>query len=156
LESEIDVESLERDYGGLNENWDFVDSASDIVIVGAYEPANADNTVTVTVANINPGTLLVLSSYESVKWKLTGVDLKDVKGIFVTGYENQEITGVPYGVEITNSVYEESGKEEGIFYAYEKESPEFYQLQDYLHDKTGFKTSLFFGQYSLASVIIKI
>jgi hypothetical protein len=155
LNSEIDVSSLEKDYGGLNPDWDFVDAASDIVIVGAYEPAATNNTVTVNISNVNPGTLLVLTSYESINWKLTGTDLNDIEGIFVTGYEDQGISGVPSDVEITSSIYEVNHSEDGLFYAYEKESPEFYQLQDYLHDKTGFKPTRFFGQYSLSQVTVK-
>lgn len=147
LHSEIDVNSIQKNYGPKEAAWEFVDSTADIVVVGVYEGSAIDNSVVVDVSSINQDTLLVLSAYEPVNWKLTGANLQQVKGIFITGYENQRINGIPDGVDVISAIYEK--RDEGDhFIVYTKDDPEFYRLQDYLNDKTGYKPYLFFGGYS--------
>lgn len=154
LESEVNIAAIKKDYGDRNPDWDFVNSASDVLVVGAYEGSRIDNSIEVDVAYVGEGTLLVLAAYDPVHWKLSGAGLKNVEGIFVTGYHNQRISNVPSGVEVTSGVYEAG--DSVYFYAYEKDSVEFYELQDYLEDKTGFAPYLFFGGYNPTRVNVSI
>jgi hypothetical protein len=152
---QLNVAALERDYGPQNPDWDFVTSRNNIVVVGAYESGANDGSVDVVLSRVNKNTLLVLAAYDTVRWRLSGTALSNVRAILVTGYENQQITNVPKGVSVTSLVYE-SGSGTPVFYAYEKEGPEFFELQDYLLDKTGYKTEQFFGSYNPQVVIVDV
>lgn len=40
---------------------------------------------------------LALSSYEPVRWRLTGAGLADVKGVYLAGYNRHEVVGIEAG-----------------------------------------------------------
>lgn len=154
LTSEIDVSSIQKDYGAENPDWDFVSNRADILIVGVYEGSEVDNSVTVNLSSINNNSLLVLTAYEPIAWKLEG-DTDSLGGIFVTGYYDQTITGVPEDVSITSSIYE-AGDSEPYFYVYKQDSAEYFELVDYLDDKTGYEPYLFFGGYKKDSINVSL
>lgn len=148
-------------------NWSFVKNASQILIAGVYEAElpqgvqrefqeSIEGEIIVDVDSADSDTLLVLSAYEPVHWKLTGRTLKNVKAVYVTGYSNQRVSGLSAGVPVTYDVYEKS-KSDGFFIVYNgkgTEDDDFYELQSYLYHKTGVKPYLYFGSYSTAYIMV--
>ncbi len=155
LGSIVDQTKIKNTFLGLNKDWSFVDNASDILVVGAYTGSDKDGSIQVTIADANPNSLLVLSAYDPVTWKLSGAALKNIKAIFVTGYGNQRIEGLPTGVKVTSAVFE-SGQVNDFFIVYERDSVEYYELVNYLRAKTGFTPYLFFSGYQLTNVKVSL
>jgi hypothetical protein len=154
LESIIDVERIQKSYGEKNKTWNFVSSRKNMVIVGAYEGDSKNDSITVNVENVLPNTLLVLSAYDPVQWKITGKSVKNIRGIFVTGYYNQSIVGVPSGVKVESLISEAGGSP--YFMVYDSAEAEYYKLQDYLYDKTGYTAQFFYGSYNPSAVTIDV
>jgi len=80
-------------------------------------------------------TMLILTAYEPVLWKLQGDATQYVTRVFLSGYHEQEITGIGPNVEVINLSHE--GGDSEYFYAYDRNSNEFKKLQTYLKHKTG-------------------
>lgn len=144
----------------------WVQSASQIYGIGAYEPKyypggvghsfrnHPQGEVKVNIlpnGGLEDNTLMVLSSYEPVKWVFTG-DVSKVKRVFVTGYHDQEVVGLPSGVEIVEQSYEGGAGE--YFYAYDQASDEFKRLESFIKQKTGYGFGLFTGKYTAPEVVV--
>lgn len=155
LTSTIDLSQVGQDYGDYNPDWNFIDSAADILVVGAYTGNAKDGSINVNVSSANQDSLLVLTAYDPVTWNLSGTALKNIKAVFITGYENQKITGLPAGVKVMSAIYEADNTSK-YFYVFDKDSVEYYELMDYLHDKTGHTPYLFFGGYEQSNVTVSI
>lgn len=146
-------------------DWSFVKKPSNILIAGVYEaerpessmkmPRPAAGEITVDVSSAEPNTLLVLSAYESVHWTLTGKTLGNIKAVYVTGYEQQTVSGLSSKVPVTYDIYD-SGSD-GYFIVYNgtgTEDDQFYELQSYLLSQTGYKPTLYFGGYSTNRIVV--
>ena len=88
-----------------------VDSGPAIHAIGIYEASGdhghgrhpmADAEVVVEDQGGRP-TYLALSSYEPVRWKLSGPGLADVKGVYLAGYNRHEIEGIAGGLVVNLS-----------------------------------------------------
>ena len=126
------------------QNTSFVTRPSQLVVVGGYDAPDADGDrigdKTVSLDTLDSNTLLVLSAYESVKWKLVGKDLAKVKAVYLTGYNDQFVTGLPAGVPVMTDVYQNG--DDGFFIVYNgkgDEDDDFYTLRSYLYALTGQK-----------------
>jgi hypothetical protein len=143
-------------------DWSFVKRPSQVVVVGVYqggtdENGEVDPNVTVSLDYIEPDTLLVLSSYEPVVWNLTGSQVKNVKGIYMTGYNKQQVVGAPSGIQVTRDIVEEG--DEGYFIVYSgtgEGDDEFYELRSYIHEVTKQKTYLYFGEYGTSLIRVSL
>jgi hypothetical protein len=147
-----------RDRVERNREWSFVERDSQIVVVGVYEgplsggrqrgfQEDAEGKVTVDVSSIEENTLLVLSSYEAVNWKLTGSALSNVKAVYVTGYKPSRVSGLPAGVSVSRDFYADDSQGR-YFVVHDDNDEDFDSLRSYLLEKTEYSPYLFFGGYS--------
>jgi hypothetical protein len=146
--------------------WD-VDRNDAVMVVGAYQgtyPGGASRgfrqhpqgevIVNMTKqAGWQEDTMLILTSYEPVKWVLTGDAVDDaVTLVFLSGYYDQEVTGVSSDVEVIHMSHESGDRD--YYYAYERDSRNYNELQDFFKDQTGREFDNFTGKYSLEEVSI--
>ncbi|RYE40005.1 MAG: hypothetical protein EOP48_25170, partial [Sphingobacteriales bacterium] len=81
-----------------------------IVLISGYEPSSGS--VNVTVDRPNTNIILVLSSYETITWKIHATPTTNIKGILVGGYKSQQVFAtiktpahkvkIPYAYEENN------------------------------------------------------
>jgi hypothetical protein len=165
------MEQIANEQGdGLNDSamsqdfWD-VDRNDAVFVVGAYQgtyPNGASRgfqqhpqgeiTVNMTKqAGWIEDTMLVLTSYEPVKWVLTGDAVTDaVTRVFLSGYYDQEVVGISSDVEVIHMSHQSGDRE--YFYAYEENSRNHRELIDFLEDETDQEIYHFKGAYSLDEV----
>lgn len=159
----VDIGSLD---GGRAETsfWD-LDDNDFVYVVGAYEGSypsgdrhsfgyHPQGEVTLNMtkqAGQSLDTMLVLTSYEPVLWKLEGDAAEYVTRVFLSGYYDQEITGIDNDVEVIHMSHQSGDSE--YFYAYDRNSSNFTRLQDYIEDKSGVEVYLYWkSAYSLDTV----
>lgn len=142
-------------------DWSFVKRPSQVVVVGVYqgeiEGGGDRGTVDVSLDFIEPDTLLVLSSYEPVVWNLVGAQVRNVKGIYLTGYSEQRVAGAPSNVKVSEDIYQDGS--DGYFIVYNgtgDEDDDFYELRSYIHAVTKQKTYLYFGGYEAGKINVNL
>jgi hypothetical protein len=143
--------------------WDLDDTFA--YVVGVYEGSYPDGVshsggfhpqgeVTLTMnrsAGQYEDTMLVLTSYEPVKWKLEGDAAGYVTRVFLSGYYDQEIVGIDDDVEVIYQTYESGSRE--YFYFYEKDSRDAKELIDYLEEVSGDRNLYpYYGAYSADTI----
>lgn len=79
-----------------------------VFAVGVYEhmvnrefQQHPTGPIQVHVEQQNQPSILVLSSYESVEWQLDGAGLSNVSQVYLFGYHDQSVTGLPLGATVT-------------------------------------------------------
>ncbi len=167
-DEDSDMEEAEQDETSI---WSIPKSKADILVVGVYEGGYSDGVshsfgnhpqgeVTVDVSSVSSeNTLLVLNSYEPVHWKITGANAKYIKGVLMTGYYDQKISGQPSGAKVVENTFVNGAKSSEYFTVYNGqgiEDDEFPELVEYLEEKTGFAPYLFFGGYSKDTVSVSV
>lgn len=96
-------------------------------------------------------TMLVLTAYEPVQWKLTGDATEYVTRVFLSGYYDQEIIGISPDVEVVHLSHESGDSE--YFYPYENNSKNLTELEEYIEDKSGDRAQWYWrGAYSLDAI----
>ena len=159
-EDNVVSEETEEQFGSI---WEIPKSAADILVVGVYEGgypsgvshsggSHPEGEVTVDVNSTNGyNTLLVLNAYEPVHWKITGTGAQYLKGILVTGYHDQRVSGIGSDVEVQTQTHAngaESGEYFIIYNGQGIEDDEFPELVDYIQKKTGFKAYIYNAAYA--------
>jgi hypothetical protein len=144
------------------QNVSFVTRPSQLVTVGEYDAEDTDGDrigdTTVSLDSLDTNTLLVLSAYEPVRWKLVGKDLAKVKAVYLTGYNDQYVTGLPASVPVMHDIYQDG--DNGFFIVYDgkgDEDDDFYTLRSYLYALTGQKmyTYVDANQKPVVNVVVK-
>lgn len=152
--------------GATSAFWD-VDDGTGIYVVGVYEgsypsgvrhgynfhPQGEVELVMNKQAGQFPDTMLVLTAYEPVKWKLTGDAASQVSRVFLSGYHDQEIVGIDSDVEVIHQTHKSGSNE--YFYFYDKDSRDAAKLVDYIKNQTGGGSGTLYpyhGEYSSESV----
>jgi len=166
LMSQLDqqLEDENNDVGMSRDFWD-VDKNDAVLVVGAYQGSYPDGAkrgfqqhpqgeVTVNLtkrAGWQEDTMLILTSYEPVKWVLTGDAVNDaVSRVFLSGYYDQEVVGISSDVEVIHYSHESGDRD--YYYAYEQNSKNYNQLQNFFKGQTGREFYNFTGEYSLDTV----
>lgn len=140
--------------------WDLDWNGDGVYVVGVYEGSYPDGDrhsygyhpqgEVVLTMNKQAGqmtdTMLVLTSYEPVKWQLEGDATEYVTRVFLSGYYDQEISGVDSDVEVIHMSHE-SGDDE-YYYFYNKDSSEADKLIDYIESQSGYGAHPYYGSYS--------
>jgi len=92
---------------------------------------------------------LVLSSYEPVKWNISGPGIGSIGEVLATGYYDQEVSGLDVPVTMLSH---ESGSQE-YFYSYENSGSEFDELHDFVKNKYQTKFQMYDGAYTQNEVV---
>ncbi len=163
-------EEDEEDEKDEHSIWSYPNTAADIVVVGVYEGGYADGVghsfrnhpqgeVEVDVQAITADTILILNAYEPVHWKITGVNAQYVKGVLMTGYYDQKISGLDSDVPVIEQTYANGAESDEYFIVYngqDEEDDEFSELVDYVEGKTGLSPYLFFGGYAEDRIVVSL
>jgi peptidoglycan hydrolase-like protein with peptidoglycan-binding domain len=144
--------------------WD-IEYPTHVYTVGAYEGSYPDGDrhsfryhpqgeVTINMnkrSGQSEDTMLILTSYEPVNWKLTGDATEYVTRVFLSGYYDQEITGIGSDVEVVHLSHQSGDRD--YFYAYDEGSANFRDLREYVEDQSDEEIYLYWASdYSLSTV----
>ncbi|MGI8604465.1 MAG: hypothetical protein ACR2OZ_15945 [Verrucomicrobiales bacterium] len=81
-------------------------------VVGIYQGAghitgeNNQGTATIQVNRSGKSVTLFLSSYDPVLWRVTAGEGTQIERVFLDGYYDQEVVGLPAGTPVSESTYE--------------------------------------------------
>lgn len=138
---------------------DFADA--EMHVIGVYGVKNqftgGAKTVDVMVRPTSKPVVLVLTSYYSVDWRVKLAEGTQIKKIIVSGYNPQEIKGLPADVPVANRSYfpeDGSRRKEGWFYAYQWNTPQWREMVRRLNKETSLPLASFQGQYLGDSFIV--
>lgn len=144
------------------------EQSTELQMVGLYGPRSGDwdqkngPAVNVHITYTGAPIVLVLSSYESVIWKLSIDPGVRIKHVFASGYYRQKVDGVPLGVPVWTSSYEESqdatddSERKPYFYAYSKTENSFAEALQILKTLSKLSLRTFEGQYSAEGKTITV
>src|SRR5688572_2631151 len=138
------------------------DAKPELHVVGVYEgaPAASDEALppaqrrrqrpgpasaVVEVQSTGRPIILAICSYNPVSWDVRIAKDGNVQKVFVGGYHEQHVTGIPDAVPIEKHTYD--GKSPQFFYAYGKESDGYVQAIERLRTLTDLHPSTFQGSY---------
>jgi peptidoglycan hydrolase-like protein with peptidoglycan-binding domain len=167
LMQQIAQQQQETELVGDTESRDFwdIEYPTHVYAVGAYEGSYPDGDqhsfryhpqgeVTLNMnkrSGQSEDTMLILTSYEPVNWKLTGDATEYVTRVFLSGYYDQEITGIGSDVEVVHMSHQSGDRE--YFYAYDEGSANFRDLREYVEDQSDEEIYLYWSSdYSLSTV----
>jgi peptidoglycan hydrolase-like protein with peptidoglycan-binding domain len=167
LMQQIAQQQQETELVGDTESRDFwdIEYPTHVYAVGAYEGSYPDGDqhsfryhpqgeVTLNMnkrSGQSEDTMLILTSYEPVNWKLTGDATEYVTRVFLSGYYDQEITGIGSDVEVVHMSHQSGDRE--YFYAYDEGSANFRDLREYVEDQSDEEIYLYWASdYSLSTV----
>jgi RNA polymerase sigma factor (sigma-70 family) len=100
---------------------------------------------------------LVLTSYFSVDWHVKLADGARLKNVIVSGYNPQEVQGVPAGVPVVNRSYfpdDGSRRKDGWFWAYQWNTVAWREMVRRLNELTGLPVASFQGTYYGESFVV--
>ena len=133
----------------------------EIHLIGVYQgrgrPGVANPPISVEVRPTRKPVVLVLTSYFSVDWNVTVTAGARIKKVIVSGYNNQEIHGVPDGIPVENRSYypaDGSRRAGGWFFAYEWNTPQWREVVRHLNDETGLHVATFQAHYEGSSFVV--
>lgn len=127
-------------------------------VIGIYGAKKLKENAPVEV-EVQPTTkpiVLVLTSYFSVEWKLKLAPGAKLRKVILSGYNQQNITGVPAEVPIARSSYypDEASRKEGWFFSYEWNTPGYREMVRRLNDKTALPIATFQSEYEGTSFVV--
>jgi hypothetical protein len=104
--------------------------------------------------------VIAVMAYEPVKWKIVGADASNVLKIIIGGYYGQDLEGISTTIPAEVYSYEASpclicSRQNGYFYAYQKDKPEYKQAIDKLRTITGLSPTTFQGVRSTSHFSIQ-
>lgn len=140
--------ALERFKGLARGSYESVRTTEpEVHVVGMYEPATGPDhknlPAKVRVSYNGGPVILVLTSYHSVVWELEiGKDVM-LETVVVSGYERQDIKGLPDTVPVLNS----SRDGRGSFYSYSKTGDGYGSMLKGVLQQTGYEVTTFQGAY---------
>jgi RNA polymerase sigma factor (sigma-70 family) len=129
-------------------------------VIGVYWAknfVNGNKRVDVEVRPTPKPVTLVLTSYFSVDWHVKLADGARLKNVIVSGYNPQEIQGVPAGVPVVNRSYfpdDGSRRKDGWFWAYQWNTVACREMVRRLNDLTGLPVASFQGTYDGDSFVV--
>lgn len=127
-------------------------------VIGIYEAkAGEMGRVDVEVQPTDKPVILVLTSYMEVNWHIKRAEGARIKKVIVSGYFEQEVTGLPADVPLVNqSYYPNNGSrsKNGWFYSYQWNTPEWREVVRRLNETTGLPVTTFQGNYRGDSFIV--
>jgi RNA polymerase sigma factor (sigma-70 family) len=101
--------------------------------------------------------VLVLTSYFSVDWNVKVADGSRLTKVIVSGYNPQEVDGVPPGVPVINRSYfppDASRRKQGWFCSHEYNTVEWRDMVRRLNDMTGLRVASFQSAYEGESFVV--
>ncbi|MBY0552413.1 MAG: protein kinase [Candidatus Obscuribacterales bacterium] len=136
------------------------DRSTELQMVGVYGPTSGrwdsknGPVVNVHVTYTGAPIVLALTAYESVIWKLSVDPGVRIKQVVTSGYYRQKVDGLPPGVPVWSSSYEErrdtpeANGRKPFFYAYSKSEGSFHKAVSALKVMLNLNLRTFQGQYS--------
>jgi RNA polymerase sigma factor (sigma-70 family) len=130
-------------------------------VIGVYGAKTgfgaAGGRVEVAVRPTSMPVVLVLTSYYAVDWHIKLADGARIKKVIVSGYNAQEISGLPADVPMVNRSYfpaDGSRRKQGWFYAHEWNTPPWREMVRRLNEMTGLPVASFQGKYQGDSFLV--
>ena len=137
------------------------------IAVGAYQGTLADGTyrgfrehpqgevdVYLATDDYTRNVLLVLTSYEPVKWNIIGPGAKTiVTEVLLSGYHDQEVTGVASDVTVKMKSHQSGDRD--YMYAYDRNSQNYTELREYIKQAHNVNITQFYGSYEQDEVRIE-
>src|SRR5262245_19352682 len=140
---------------------DKVQSAdAEMHVIGVYWAKDfvaGNKRVDVEVRSTAKPVTLVLTSYFSVDWQIKLADGARLKNVILSGYNPQEIQGVPAGVPVVNRSYfpdDGSRRKDGWFWAYQWNTVAWREMVRRLNDLTALPLASFQGAYEGGSFVV--
>lgn len=115
-----------------------------------YAGIRTERTIEVSVTKSSAPIVLVLMSYNPVKWRITQAPGTNIQKIILSGYHGQDIEGSFGNIPVEVHSYESSpcqicSRQGGYFYAFEQNSREYATAIDMLQTLTGLSPTSFQG-----------
>jgi RNA polymerase sigma factor (sigma-70 family) len=130
-------------------------------VIGVYSAKNRgekqNGSVEVEVRPTSKPVVLVLTSYLSVDWHVKLIGRTRIKKAIISGYDAQEIQGLPAGVPVENRSYypaDGSRRKRGWFWASNWNTPQWREMVRRLNEMTGLPVASFQGKYVGDSFIV--
>jgi RNA polymerase sigma factor (sigma-70 family) len=129
-----------------------VTAGAELHVVGVYGAGDnlTHGKVTVEVRRTARPVVLVLTAYYSVEWQVKLAEGVRLKQVLVSGYNEQEVRGLPAGVPVVNRSWfpsDGSRRAGGFFWEYEGNTVEYREMVRKLNATTGLPVSTFQGGY---------
>ena len=139
----------------------FDPAETEMHVIGVYQPksrpADEKGRVYVEVRPTAKPIVLVLTSYFSVEWRINLKDGARIKKVILSGYNEQEIKGLPAEVPIDNRSYfpvDGSRRQNGWFWAFEWNGSQWREMVRRLNAMTGLPVASFQGTENSDSFIV--
>jgi RNA polymerase sigma factor (sigma-70 family) len=133
-------------------------AGAEMHVIGVYGAKEGDGgTIEVEVRPTPKPVVLVLTAYYSVDWRVKLADRARIKQVVISGYNAQEVHGVPADVPVVNRSYypgDGSRRKEGWFWADRWDTPQWREMVRRLNDLTGLPAATFQGANQGASFIV--
>lgn len=117
--------------------------------VGIYQGSSARGIAPDVVVEVRPsgkaGRVLVLSSYEAVRWRLYGAGVGTLKAIYLSGYKESSVLGAPSTIPV---------KVLGSYYAYQRNDAAYGRLENAVKAEFGKGIDSFQGNYESRRFIV--
>ena len=129
-------------------------------VVGVYQGAghitgqNNQGTATIHVDRPEKSITLFLSSYDPIRWQVTAGVGTVIERVFLDGYYDQEVEGLPEGTPVTETTYEGGGAYLSI--GYSLDDPRTLGSIPLIEQRTGMTISSFHGTYEAPAEAIVI
>ena len=128
------------------------DSSARLECHSKYAGQRTTRTIEVETHRSDVPAVLVLMSYEPVKWKVSVKPENKIVKIILSGYHGQDIEGAPDNIPVEVRSYEASpcrncARQPDYFYAYKQDSPEYENAVKKLKAITGLSPTSFQGSH---------
>jgi RNA polymerase sigma factor (sigma-70 family) len=125
-----------------------VAAVPELHVIGVYGAKDnlTHGKVTVEVRQTTRPVVLVLTAYYSVEWHVRLAEGALLKQVLVSGYNEQEVRGIPAGVPVANRSWfpsDGSRRAGGFFWIYEANTVEYREMVRKLNDATGLPVATF-------------
>jgi RNA polymerase sigma factor (sigma-70 family) len=125
-----------------------VTAGAELHVIGVYGAKDnlTHGKVTVEVRQTTRPVVLVLTAYYSVDWQVKLAEGVCLKQVVVSGYNPQEVRGLPAGVPVVNSSWfppDGSRRAGGFFWVYEGNTVEYREMVRKLNATTGLPVATF-------------
>jgi hypothetical protein len=127
------------------------DTNSHFYVLGVYEGhTNKYGKVTVFVAEQDRPVTLLLTAYESVEWHIEVEPGARLAKVFLNGYHDQRVSGVPSGIPIHNESYERRSPT----YMYGHDNRSCFRLVEKAESIYGITPKAYLCQYKGAAFVV--
>lgn len=114
-------------------------------VIGVYEGTDQTTHGAILVNRPGQNVTLFLSAYDSIDWQITVGAGTVIERVFLSGYYQQSVQGIPAGVPVTRNVYTEGGSY--LYVGYTFGSSTMLRAIPRINEATGQEISSFQGAY---------